>query len=46
MYSFDVSEEEASETYDDVCKAYETIFKKLCLPVFKGELLEHLVWKK
>ncbi|XP_023241883.1 probable proline--tRNA ligase, mitochondrial [Centruroides sculpturatus] len=34
MYTFDTSEEEAVETYNHVCKAYENIFKKLgILPV-------------
>lgn len=36
MYTFDVSEEAASETYQEVCGAYELIFKALSLPVVKG----------
>ena len=36
MYSFDVSEESAKETYLQVCKAYEQILYKLELPIIKG----------
>ena len=36
MYSFDVNEETAGETYDEVCSAYERIFKRLDLPIVKG----------
>ena len=36
MYSFDVDEENAMETYKEVCLAYERIFKRLDLPAVKG----------
>ena len=36
MYSFDVDEEKAMETYKEVCLAYERIFKRLDLPAVKG----------
>lgn len=36
MYTFDVSEEEATATYHEVCTAYENIFSTLDLPVAKG----------
>ena len=36
MYTFDVSEEGAIATYHDVCRAYESIFRALSLPVVKG----------
>lgn len=39
MYSFDVSEDEATATYREVCGAYENIFTRLGLPVVKGENL-------
>lgn len=38
MYSFDVSEEAAKETYVQVCKAYEQILQRLKLPVVKGKI--------
>ncbi len=37
MYAFDVSEQKATETYTEVCSAYEKLFAKLNLPVTKGE---------
>lgn len=37
MYSFDLSEEQATESYDSVCGAYDRIFQQLDLPVQKGE---------
>ena len=36
MYSFDVDEDKAMETYEEVCLAYERIFKRLDLPAVKG----------
>ena len=36
MYSFDVDEEKAMETYKEVCLAYERIFQRLDLPAVKG----------
>jgi len=36
MYSFDVDEDKAMETYKEVCLAYERIFKQLDLPAVKG----------
>lgn len=35
MYSFDVSEEKAAETYAEMCSTYEKMFSKLELPVVK-----------
>ena len=43
MYSFDTTEESAGKTYDEVCAAYERIFRRLNLPVVKGEENEHLL---
>lgn len=37
MYTFDVSESAAMETYNELCGAYESIFNKLSLPVTKGK---------
>ena len=39
LYSFDVSEEKAVETYAEICSAYEKLFSKLELPVVKGEMV-------
>jgi hypothetical protein len=39
LYSFDISEESAYETYDNVTKAYENIFNLLEIPVFQGLFL-------
>ena len=36
LYSFDISEESANETYEKVTKAYENIFKSLEVPVYRG----------
>lgn len=37
MYTFDVSEEKALETYKQLCTTYEQIFKELDIPVIKGK---------
>ena len=42
MYSFDVSQEAAKETYTDVCLAYERILRKLGLPIVKGTVQDSL----
>jgi len=36
MYSFDVSEETARETYSTVSAAYDRLFKQLEVPFVKG----------
>lgn len=36
LYTFDKSVETARETYDLICTAYDTIFKRLCVPFTKG----------
>ena len=38
MYTFDVSEEDATATYHEVCAEYESIFNTLNLPVTKGRV--------
>jgi len=39
LYSFDVSEESADETYEKVTQGYEKIFKSLEIPVYRGLFL-------
>ncbi len=38
MYSFDESEETATQTYINVCAAYEQILKRLDVPFIQGKL--------
>ncbi len=38
MYSFDESEESATQTYINVCAAYEQILKRLDVPFIQGKL--------
>ena len=37
LYTFDICEKAAEETYNEVCYAYAELFTKLGLPVMKGE---------
>jgi len=45
MYSFDVSEETARETYSTVSAAYDRLFKQLEVPFVKGRYAKHLAKK-
>lgn len=37
LYSFDVDEQSALETYGKVCQAYEEIFKRIGVNFIKGK---------
>ena len=37
MYTFDVDEAAAGETYNAVCEAYSRVFERLGLPAVKAE---------
>lgn len=36
LYTFDATLENAKETYELICKAYDNIFQKIGIPITKG----------
>ena len=46
MYTFDLTSDDASDTYLEVCSAYQRIFKRLNVPVLKGKALVYYCPKR
>ncbi|RWS28549.1 putative proline--tRNA ligase-like protein [Leptotrombidium deliense] len=46
LYTFDVDEQAANETYDKVCQSYDRLFKRLKLDVIKVEATTGLIGGK
>lgn len=43
LYSFDVDEKSALETYGRVCQAYEGIFKRIGVNFIKGKIFSRIL---
>lgn len=44
LYTFDVDEEKALESYEEVCSAYDSIFSRIGVEFVKGRLEFEFLW--